>query len=399
MNRLNRFFYFFIFLFLFSIVNVFAIGVSPASYHTDFVDYQSQEFKFSVLNKAQDSTRIVVTLEKALSEYASVSENDFIVGPNSQKEIIVKITYPSYKNIDIYGDQRLFIRIEEQPREGAGMQAVTAVVAQLKIDIPIPGEYGIIKDLQIPSIEKGENTKLTLILENKGTEPLTSKNAEVVLYSPTGDTKETYNFPNINILVGKELELKKDIISKSFVEGKYFADATFTFSSEKEQAQKNLTFFIGSTDIILDSYTKTITRGKINKIDLRLQSIWGSPLRGIRSELIINGETETLPVLDFDPFGISKINAHPDVPLDSPDKLQGDLIIKIPKSSGYEEKLIELTFDVVDSDDIIMPEDNTTNISNYTILIAGVILLIILLVGLNIYLLSKTKKRDKNEKK
>ena len=128
-------------------------------------------------------------------------------------------------------------------------------------------------------------------------------------------------------------------------------------------------------------------------------ALHGSNLNGIRSELTIDGETETLPVLDSKPFGITKINAHPDVPIDAPDKMEGELMIKIPQESGFKEKTIELKFDVVDSDDIIIPEDNTTDISNYTLLIAGVIVLILILVGLNIYLLTRNKKDEKKPKK
>lgn len=389
----KTFFLFFLFV-IFSSSIVTAIGISPPSIITNFESFKTETFSFTISNTKESDASIMI--HGYLSEYATASVQEVHLDNNENKIVSVTITYPSYEKLTTYGKQKLYVKATEISKSTGGIGAVAAVAGTIVINVPIPGEYAEITKFNIQSVEKTQNTNIQLTLENKGTEPLTNKQAEVILYSPTGQQQEKYTFNNINIPVGQSIDLTQEIKSNKYIEGKYTANATFTFSQELEPAKKSTIFFIGSTDIVLDSYTQVLTRGKINKIFLSFQSIWGSPLTNVRSEFNFNGNTENLPVLDFAPFGTTTINAHPDVPIDAQDKMTGELKISIPVANQIQEKIIKLDFQIVDADEIILPEDDTFNY--VPILIASVIILILILLSLNIYLLSKTRKK-KNEKK
>ena len=396
-DSLNKYF-FFLFLFLSLTPSTFAIGLSPPTISTNFDELNSETFTYEILNRENTDTRIRISFIGSLAKYASASRYEFDLNSNSVEEVVVTINYPKYSDLDVFGMQRLTMVAEEISLGESGMAAVTAVGGVINIDIPIPGKAAEIKKLEVSSVEKGENTQFKLVLANKGTDDLINKNAEVIIHSPKKEKLETFSFKNLNILSGKEISLSNKIISEDFIEGKYEIDAIFKFSDEIEPAYKKTHFFIGSTDIILDSYSDTLTRGIINKIDLVFQSIWGSPLKNVRAELTIEGKTEKLPILDFEPFGKTKINAHPDVSNNAPEILKGELKIEVPTASSVKEKIIELQFRVVDSGEIIIPESSEDEEDKYLLLITSVIVLLILLVVLNIYLLSRNKQCSNNKR-
>ena len=214
---MKRFFYFFIFLTILIISSnfVWAIGISPAIIETKYVEGKTESFNYHIINKANKQTKINMMVDKALSEYASISPEEFILDANSEKLITVTIKYPPYSKLTSYGVQRLFVRATEVPISPlAGWAAVTSVVGDLRIDIPRPGEFATIKSIEIPSVEKGQDTYFKVILANKGTDPLANKNAQVTLYSPTGEKEETFPFRNINIPVDGTFELAEVIQSK-----------------------------------------------------------------------------------------------------------------------------------------------------------------------------------------
>ncbi|MDD3175816.1 MAG: hypothetical protein PHU51_05045 [Candidatus Nanoarchaeia archaeon] len=385
---------FFILILLLSVNLTSAIGISPPSYRTQFQDYKTETFSFMVFTH-DGATRINISLDGALAEYAKASEALFNLEAKGSKTVQVTITYPAYEDLTIYGQQRLNVRAEELPQEGAGFSAVTAIVGQLRISIPIPGEYGLINSFTIDSVEKGKNTNANLVLYNGGTEPLIGKNAEINIYSPTGEFQEKIKISDIYIPPQQTLEIKKEIKSQNYIEGRYTADLFFNCSETQETIKASTIFFIGATDIVLEDYTKNVTRGKISPIDLEFQSIWGSPLNAVRASVTYNGKTQDLPVLDFEPFGKKTTKVYLDIPETQYNTTSAELNLKIPiNDNQVKDKKIELFFKVLEP----APSKFTFAVSTNIILIGVIVLLILILLTINIYLLTK-KKDDKKKSK
>lgn len=369
--------------------------MSPPSYVAQYEDGKTETFNFVVI-QVGPPTYIELSADGFLSEYVTLSTSNFTLEANSKKEISATITYPEYSKITEYGKQKLKILAEEKPMPGTvGMGAVTAVRGVIVIEVPTPGEYGKITNFKIESVEKGQDTELQLILTNKGTFPLVNKKAQVTIYDSENNKIDEFNFNNLNIPIKESKEIIEPIISSKYVEGKYKAEATFTFSNEITPHKLTTEFFIGKTDIVLEDYTRNVTRGEVSKINLKFQSIWGSPLSGVRTYLTFNKKTDQLPVLDFMPFGKSSITTYLDVPETAGSQVTADLEIKVPVENGFEEKIVELNFDVLEPIEQNEKYKNTS--STMLVYISFVILLILILITFNIYLITKTKKEKKEE--
>ena len=388
-----KFFFNFLIISLLTILmisSVSAIGISPPSVKTQFSDGKVETFTFTIFAN-NVPTNIKLSLDGALAEYAIASISEFELPANTNKEVTITLKYPNYNQLTIYGEQRLNVRAEEFAQTGQGFNAITAVVGLIKISIPIPGEHAELNSFTIPSVEKGQNTHVEIIISNKGKEILKDKELTVEIISPTSEKLETVKFSNINILPQTNVTLLKILESKDYVEGKYLANLYFKYSDELAPITKENIFFIGTTDILLENYTKTIIRGEISPIDLTFQSIWGSPLNSVRTTIDFDGKSQSLPPLDFAPFSKTTISTFLDVPSTIGNNTEAELTISIPYNDEIIEKQIPMYFSVIDP---IIPE-NKSFISENILYIGLIIIIILILLTINIYLLTR-KKNEKN---
>jgi hypothetical protein len=395
---LKKLFFIFFLIFVFIINNVYAIGITPPSHTSVFQDLKTESYVFTIYTNPTESTYIEISLEGVFSEFATVDLNSFTLQPGQKQDVTLTFTYPKYEDINVYGSQKLRLVAEEKPGPGSGFAAVTAVIGQIRMEIPVPGEYAKITNFEIPSIEKGKDTEIKLTIANKGTDNLINKKTQVDIYSPTGEFLQTFNFDNINIAKGQDLTLKKPLLSNSFIEGKYYAEVHFKYADSQPEETKNLNFYIGATDIILESYTTNLTKGKINKIDLIFQSIWGSPLNNIRAEVFFNGSSEVLPILDFQPFGRTLIPAYLNVPDSDLNTTTGMVNIEIPTQSGVKKKSVEMKFNLLPNPDKKIETKPFFKTTLGIVIISLAILIVLVLIILNIYLLTRNK-NDKDKKK
>jgi len=374
--------------------------MTPPVYYTQFSDSQTEEFTFGIFSNSGD-TYAEMVVEGTMAEYVTLSDTEFELSGGVRKNVVVTINYPSYNEIETYGRQILSISAIEKAAPGVGFSALTAMTGKIAIEVPTPGQYGKVEKFGVSSVQKGLDTEFSLEISNKGTETLAGKTANVFLYSPTGEQLKDYTFNNLNIAPGETKKITEVIESRQYSPGKYTAKADFIFDSSKPKSTKETHFFIGSTDVVLDSHTKLLERGTINKVQITLQSIWGSPLKGIRGSVNSNGHSENIPILDFKPFGTTTIPVYIDVPKDATDIFTADLDLQVPIGDNeINEKTITLTFDVVDelpkeeTDDTSKDDSDNNNISisKTALMIAGLIILVVGLIGLNVYFLVLRKK-------
>ena len=370
---------------------VFAIGVSPPVYRIDYEEGATHTFDFLILNKDGRSSDVRMYADGAFGEYVTFSEDTFDFEGAQTYPITATLTLPNYSDVPGFGKQRLNLHAEEFSTAGGAFSAVTAVGFAVFIQVPQPGRFGEPTTFTIPHTVEGFDTSYTLEITNRGTDDLTNTNAQVSIVSATGEQQEQFTITNINLLAGASQTFNDEVITSTYTPGKYIATASYIYDQAKAPTTEEVTFFVGSTDIELVDYTTTLVKGKINKINITLQSLWGSPLDSIRGMLVLGANQQALPAMDFLPFESKVVQAFIDVPLTNQTSTEALLHLQLPFNDGVIEKDIELNFVLVDE---FIEEESQSN----TLLIIALIVLIIFATVLLVSLGKQTKTSKKKKK-
>ncbi len=385
----------FSFLFLFLLSSVSAIGISPPSFTIDYEGAQTYSFDVKIINNGAPESFVSLQTKGDMSDHVSFSEYQFQFRPNEKMhEVTIHVDLPAYNELTVFGKQRIEIKAREDAPDNTGMMAFrTSVSGLLIVDIPVPGKLGKINTFDMRNTNEGYAAPFTLIIDNKGTEKLTGVSAQVIVKDYEGTQLDTMLFENIVIDFDESYTIEEVFPTQSYESSKYFATAILTYDPTKAPLSKNNNFFVGSTDVTLINYTPTLLNGKINKVELNLQSLWGAPLRNIRGSISYAGQTQNLPVIDFTEFQLQTIEAYLDIPLLEEETLEATLTLDIPVDEETDaQKIIPLTFTVVES----LDPQNESPFSGSSLVVIGLIIAVALLVAVNVYIYVK-KKNDKKD--
>lgn len=371
-----------------------SIGITPPRFDLDYDEGQTYTFSFSVLNKAGKPTYIVMTADRSeLAQYVEFSEEEFYMPPASTHPVTMTLTFPTYETLTEFGEQKIGFHATEVSvnKETGGFSALTAVEGWVVIQIPQPGKYGEITDFSISNVLQGLESDLKLEISNRGTEELTNTRATVDIFDFSGNLVSTLDFSNIYVRQDGKATISRDLLTSSYDSGKYIAEAKYYFNEEQAPNTKTTSFFIGSSDVIVTDYTQELVEGQINKIQVELQSLWGSPLYTIRGALTdFDGRQKPLPVIDLDPYQTKTVELYLDVPYlnssifqlsDQYNSTQRDLNfhLEFPVEAANDvEKDIPLTFTInrlTPAPELERPSIFTTT---NTILIIGMVILILI---------------------
>lgn len=394
---MRTFFLFLIFLLLFTSL-ASAIGVTPPSRTIQFEDNYTGSFSFTFINNNDNPDIFVsLSLSGALAKYAVLSEDNFSFGGKKYHTVNVNLNLPAYEDIGVYGTEILRVRASERAKVSGSFSVGTAVGAWIKVKIPVPGTLGEIKSVGVKNAFEGQDTDLSLTIENLGTDAIFDSYARVVISDFSGNRLDTISFNNVNIPTEDSVTLTSELLTADYESGKYFVDASYYFSDDFVPSTKSSHFFVGSTDIFVSNYTKILEEGKINKIIISAQSVWGSPLEDVSLSLSYAGITVPLPDLNFKPFEEISFDAFIEAPLIEDRKidslpLEATLDISFNSNGDLVVKSIPLDFEVVRS-------KSGLNISSTTFLVVGVAVLIILLILVNFIIISRITKRNSKSKK
>lgn len=396
---------FFFLLFLVTILfatQVSAIGISPPKIVEDFESGETLTFTYYLINKGQPTDADIEIHGSALSQYVSIEENKVRLS-QGVTPIELTVALPDYNDVpNAYGEQIIKIFVAEKPSGGASFSAVTAVEGWLVFNVPTPGEYGEISKLHIPTVVEGTNTSATITIKNRGTIPLQNKRALIEIIDVHNSVVDTISLPAVS--VSDEKIVSVDIPSALYDPAKYKATAKFFFDEQKLPAERSETFFVGDTDIQLISHTRALQEGKINKVNLQFQSLWGDPLTSVRAIIFdFEGNEQPLPVIDFKAFEETTVQAFIDVPYlnESPfnvntsnHTVKTTVTLQFPTGeTSNENKDIPLYFTINKQP---VPEKTTsTVVSRTTILLIalGVVVLTMLAVILSL-VVNRGKKRN-----
>ena len=398
-------FYFILFILflLFSSVLVQAIRISPAKFDDvrPFIEGESTSFQLRITNNAEQPFKVVLSAEGFIPDSVKFSEDSFYYFPWDTKTITVNVTYPRYDSLSDFGIQKIYFKATEvsDPRFQSGaFAAVTSIRIPAKIDVPIPGKFLNIKEITIPNVEKGENTNMTLLVENKGVLDVDGAKAEVKIFDTEGNKLDSIIIDGISLKPNEEKEYFSDLSTDDFASGIYLAKGELTYDVSKAPSKKETSFVVNGLDIILVNYTRELVKGKINKVNFELRSIYNKPIKGIRASFkSIGGDLVKLPVIDFEPFQKITSSTYIDVPKNNDTEFETllNLTIPAPELGGDQVKKLNLKFYLVNETKISIPylpkQKMATSTKVFLIIMVIIVLAVLLLLLLS---LKHDKKKD-----
>jgi hypothetical protein len=393
---MKLFFLFFQFIFLFLLLTsaVESIGLAPGKAYLDYEEGETVTFELRVIGST-GSSKVQMYTQGWLADYVSLSEMEFVFDPDKKLyPITVTIDMPPYEDITEYGLQRFFIGARDIVESAGGISASAAVKMWVEMDIPFPGKYARINELVVHHILEGEVTPVSATIANRGTNPLSDARVYFSLSNLAGDVLAEKEFTNVFIPVDTEQVFEHEFLTETFDSGIYEVTVRF-FYDDGSSIQKSTTYFIGTTDILLTEYTPRLETGTINKINLTLQSIWGSPLNNVRLAIRTDEKTSSLPSIDLAAFEKLTIEAFIEVPATESPSLNASLDLVIPITAEESmQKSIPLTFELYSASRKEFPVK--LNMTSTLFLIVGILLLLLVI---NIFFFTKRNSLKQDTKK
>ncbi|MEM4268075.1 MAG: hypothetical protein QXK37_04580 [Candidatus Woesearchaeota archaeon] len=387
--------YIIILVFLLSILEAYALGVT-AHRGINFEPNLEESFQICFRNSHNNYFPIEISVTGELAEYITLRDKTLTLGPYESKctEYYVKLP----QSIDKYGPvvTRIIGSQVMDPYEHGMFGAQENIVHKFTVFVPYPGKY-ISFELVSENVNQGEPVQFTLIATNLGQEDIESAKGFVEIYGADNyanyvTTVETKEKPIKSL---ETIRLYTFLQTADLKSGSYKAIGVLKYDGEK--AQDEDTFNIGQLQVIINDYTRNLTRGRINKFDINISSAWNNRIERIYGEASITGVPSKMitPTIVLDPWTTNTLTGYLEIPPDTPlGEVDGkitlyfentttkNILVNITENPDAKKSLKEEPKEVKEKS--IKEWFSATNI---------IVILIILFIILDIYLIVHKEKK------
>lgn len=276
----------FLFIFIFFVFlfpsNVLALGISPGSLgEFDFQPNMLIKRRVCVSNSVQGYFEVEMVLEGNLTEYATVSEKHFVLGPKGSltgircTDVVVQLP----EKLEKPGRYRLWVWAEQVVSgSGGGATGVggrVRVGAPLTIHLAYPGKY-VEASLDVESGEVNETVKFTIEAINRGNQTIENAQGTIDIYDQYGKKIASVKTNSESMEHSVWTELKAEWLA-NVEPGEYLANATVDYDGFRTFTSK--IFRVGSpTAKILNVTVEPIINGSIGTIKTEVMSYWSQKM-------------------------------------------------------------------------------------------------------------------------
>ncbi len=265
--------------------------------------------------------------------------------------------------------------------EQGGIGALTAVSKKIYIVV-----YAYDKDVQagldIPNINQGGKTTVTLMVNSVSYKEIDSVKAEIILYDEATKTEIARKTTKEKSLKSLKSVTFKEVFDTEKLEAKqYLVKGIVTYDGITEEV--NSTYLIGNMDLQLKDYSKELGQG-YSDFSARVMNNWGNELRGVKAKLFLDGdELLETPTISLGAWQEGVLKSIVKVDL-KPNLYKGELQLFYEG----ESKKVPIEINVVKPKEGVIPATTqqplSTEESNNWIFISAAVLIIV--IGIVFYL-------------
>ena len=261
----------FILLILILISNiVYSISVTPPD---KVLIFNPGEEICSFNVRADKDTTLGFRIEGDLKDYVNLTYSQILAKKDLWYPIQCTVNLPA--DLKPGSHEANIITIEDIKHSGLG--AIAGIIFPVKVFVPYPGKYLEIQKYEVKNIAINETANFRLIVINRGQEKIQNLTAIINILNP--DDKL------ISTIYTKSMELSKDSTgelnlvwdSTGVPAGIYNAEAIVYYDQKQAKEIKEIRIGELKIEIIKISHDKILTNS-ISKFNLKLRSLWNSPI-------------------------------------------------------------------------------------------------------------------------
>ncbi|TAL62311.1 MAG: hypothetical protein EPN88_13425 [Bacteroidetes bacterium] len=394
------------FIFIILLTDAIAINISPGKTAIDAEPGLTTEIKYTASNPSVDRDSTVI-LSKAKTDDALMKYVTFEGGTEEENpklfipkggsaNFVVKINLPQKLPENMTpGEHKLYIGINEDVSElpPGSVVALTNIYSLLLVRVPYPGIYADIL-FGISDINYGQSLPMSVVFTSRGTDVVKSVTASAVVYS---ENKSLISLPmrrEQNLQPTETRPLSWELEPNTLPPGDYRATAHIEYDGQTKDLAT--TFRVGSEDLDITNTTTTVESGGIRRYDLDIVSKWNNQLKNIYADIKIidNGtviqKTKTPYLEALEPWNEGRLSGF----LDTTEIKPGTYDSEITIYYGHKSKVVTTELTVTPGQGVAEKPSDFISSPFLTLVIFGA-LLIIILIGTNLYLLLKKHTDEK----
>ena len=361
----------------------------------DFVPNFEKTYYYSVIpyNEGPMDIGMYVENDNGDGTNSDISKY-FIVEPSvfkgvlPNKEPFFSITARLPSEIKEPGTHKLHVGAAEVLPETGGVGVRAAVEAIFYIHVPYDGQY-LKYSMETESVNQGTPIPVTLTLANLGKEQIKELYADIILLDSQKNNIDKIRTETIPLESQKNKILSFEIRSIGLLPGEYTVNATVYYDGRN--VSKSQKVKVGELKLTILNQTHEITAGKINEINIDIESEWAEDVKNVYAQIQI-GNQPAAKTLSENLFGFQRIKLKGFFDATGMEPGVYDMTSKV----YYEGKMTSKTSDIT----VIKGAADSFakgNISFMNILLI-VITLIVVIINIVLFeiLLEKKSKNDKN---
>ncbi len=284
-----------------SLVSAHAFGVTPAKIVADTTADFKHDYSFTIMNTEHQDLDLTIYVRGEWQSYVNLSNSSIHLSPTDDQatisysvDIPFAVLQPGANTVEIVTAQS---SSSVQP-QGTTIFGEVAIVHQLVINVPIPGQY--MTATFTTNDPETNDLELTYAFTNEGSETVTPS-ADVQIINQNGDTIATYHTDYDPLGPGIERKETKSILL-SVPPGEYVALTTIIYGDKTIDLHSSFT--VGGKFIEIESISSPqFILGRINRMDVNVYNHWSDQIDSVSATIVVKdtasnvyGNFQTLPV-------------------------------------------------------------------------------------------------------
>jgi len=275
----------FVLLIVMMMSNVLALGVTPGKKIFDYEIGGKKSGEFSVINSEGKDVKLIVVVEGELSDYVSVSEDEFMMSESEKsKNLFYTLEIPAGLSP---GNHRTDIKVlqlpAEQGEEEVFIGAIVGVVTQVNLFVPYPGKFVEAK-LNVLDGEKEINFVIPVL--SRGELDLENVKATIDVYGPLNEKIASLKTNEVEIKSGKKEDISAEWDVNEVQPGPYTAIAQIDYDGNQLVVERE--FIVGKKVLNLVGIgVENFVLGEIAKLDMIVESGWKETLPDVYAQMIV----------------------------------------------------------------------------------------------------------------
>ncbi|MBU1202256.1 MAG: hypothetical protein KJ583_00985 [Nanoarchaeota archaeon] len=349
----------------------------------------TKTFGYSIIPTSKNVMNYSISTEGELKKYLTVDppSNILNIKPDENPPLTATLSFPNPLPPEITpGLHEVFINVVEDTGTGGMFNVRSGARIKIKILSLYDGTYLSEPKISIPNVNEGEEIKADITISNYGREKIKSAYAKTDLYDNDNNLQTSLVTESTSI-DSQETKTISGKTANNLKSGDYKARTTIFWDEKTTTAETTLK--IGSLKVEINDFTKEFNKDSIEEVKISIQSFWNSQLSNVYSTFEVADKKTQTPSITLNPWQTMTLTGY----LNTNGLTIGEHTATI--KVYYDNNEIASKQAKIVIKETAETENKTTEqtTGNSYAMIMAIVAIAIILIGFNIFWITKKKKR------